>query len=616
MIGFERPLPQHFPGYLQILPGSPDATAHLKVRHGMKGGTENILVATTPRGGFVPPDFSLFFSRNPNEDRDFAQWIINPFEFFRHAFATDDLPKPDASTLSNRRIYYSHIDGDGLRNLTEVRPYRDKGLTAAEVILEEAIQGYPELPVTIAPVVGDIDPQWFGSRKFMEITEKLLAPPQVEAGNHTLSHPLDWGFFEHFDPARELPYLKNYPTPADEGTSNRLLDALGFKRKKKTVSIDTSLWRNIPVRVDDPEKNDQPEKKTRYNDYKTPRAYAIKPFNLHDELQGANRTIEQLLPPGKKVKLLQWSGNTLPFERALRESRLLGMKNINGGDTRFDSEYPSVAWVAPLGRTVGKEWQCYASASNENTYTSLWTDHFFGFKHLVQTIKNTESPRRLIPFNLYYHFYSGEKLASINALKYNLDYARSLPLAPVAASFYASVAEGAIHARLFRLPSGAVEIRDRGDLQTLRLDRAVLKQVDLSQSTGVIGQRHYQGSLYIALDGQVATPRIMIVPYDTPARPPPSPHPYLIEGRWRLSGLSRGDTQGSFTVYAQGFGKGEMTWQVPEEGDYHIETFDQNGKSLDRIEVRTGAEDGLLRFVLPTPALEEIRIVVARKTGT
>ncbi|HIJ84961.1 MAG TPA: hypothetical protein HPQ00_12270, partial [Magnetococcales bacterium] len=529
VVGFERPLPKLLPGYLEILPGNPDITPHLLVRRGLAQKQENVLIATGPRGGFAASDYFLFSDQDPTEDHDFFQWIINPFEFFRFAFATDDLPKPDASTLSNRRIYYSHIDGDGLRNLTEVKPYNEKKMTAAEVILKEIIEGYPEFPVTVAPVVGDLDPQWYGSRQTMDIARRLLAPPQVEVGNHTLSHPLDWGFFENFDPTLEIPFLKNYPEQKDGSVSNRLLEVFGITKKKNTVSIDTSLWKQISVSVEDPTGRN-PARKERHNNYKTPRAYAMKPFRLEDEIQGANRTLQQVIPPGKTVKLLQWSGNTLPFEKAVRMARLSGMENLNGGDSRFDSKFPSVAWVAPLGRTVGEEWQSYASASNENTYTSLWTEHFFGFQHLVHTIKNTESPRRLIPFNIYYHLYSGEKLASLNALKHNLDYARSQSLAPVAASFYSSIAAGTVRTKLFNISSGAVEIRDRGNLQTVRFDRATLKQVDFTRSMGIIGQRHYHGSLYVALDQNVTAPRIMIVPYTTPAKPPPSSQPYLVEG--------------------------------------------------------------------------------------
>lgn len=611
MIGFERPLPKALPAFGQINPSHSDVQSHLSVKSLQGTQQESSLVATSPRGGYAAPNYFLFVAQNSEEDHEFIQWIVNPFEFFRLAFATDDLPKPDASTLSNRRIYYSHIDGDGLRNLTEVRPYKDKEMTAADVILKEAIEGYPDLPVSVGPVVGDIDPAWYGTKSSIEVAKRLLAPPQVEAANHTLSHPLDWSFFDDYAQTDEVPFLKNYPKKDELSATNLLLEALGLMKKKPTVSLDTSLWKQITIQVDDPN-NKGSTKKERYNDYKTPRAYAVKPFDLDAEIRGANQTIQQVLPRGKKIKLLQWSGNTLPFERAIRAARDLGMNNINGGNTRFDAKFPSVAWVAPLGRTVGKEWQCYASASNENTYTSLWTEKFFGFKHLIHTIKNTESPRRLTAFNIYYHLYSGEKQASLNALKENLDYAKERSLAPVAASYYSAIAQGTVAAEIFKLSSGGWSIRNRGQLQTIRFDHGTLLQVDMAASLGIVGQRHYQGSLYVALDQDILEPRIVIIPYASPAIPPPSSVPYLVDGRWRVFGVKRaaGDP---FEFQAEGFGRGDMTWRVPVGGRFIIETFDVKGQALDRVPAQTEGKEGVLGFHLPGSAMETVRVVVTRQ---
>lgn len=613
IVGFEHPLAKPLPGYLEMIPDQPDVIPHLLVRRSTTPTENHVLIATSPRGGYIASDYALFMDQDPFEDHKFFQWIINPFEFFRLAFATDTLPKPDATTLSNRRLYYSHIDGDGLRNLTEVKPYSDKRMTVAEVILKEIIEGYPELPVTVAPVVGDIDPAWYGSARYSAIAKALFAPPHVEVGNHTLSHPLDWAFFEHYDATRETPYLKNYPERENALLSNSVLEFFGFKKKNTTAAIDTSMIQESIVEDESSPNAATHEQKESYRNYKTPRSYASKPFSLFDEIEGANRTIQQLLPPNKTIRLLQWSGNTLPFQEALALTRKSKMANLNGGNTRFDAKFPSVAWVAPLGRHVQSEWQCYASSSNENTYTNLWTDPFFGFKYLINTIKNTETPRRLVPFNIYYHLYSGEKLASLNALKSNLDYARSQPLAPVAASFYASIAEGAIQANLYQLSTGAVEIRDRGNLQTIRFDQATLKQVDLTQSKGIIGQRHFQGSLYVALDQAVQNPQIRIIAYLTPAKPPPSSQPYLLESRWRIFGLTINEPY-QFAFYAHGFGKGDMTWKVPLTGNYSIETFDRNGMPLDHGRVvMTTDDDGLLRLNLPLNAMEEVKIIVSRQ---
>ena len=119
---------------------------------------------------------------------------------------------------------------------------------------------------------------------------------------------------------------------------------------------------------------------------------------------------------GKPVAVLQWSGDTSPYEAAVAAVREAGIVNINGGDTRFDSDYRSYGYVAPTGIPVGRERQIYASMSNENTYTYLWSARFFGYRHLLQTIDRTDLPIRVKPINVYYHTYSAEKIASLNAL--------------------------------------------------------------------------------------------------------------------------------------------------------------------------------------------------------
>ena len=82
--------------------------------------------------------------------------------FFRLAFGTDDLPKPDTTTLCGRRMYFSHIDGDGWRNLCEINKYRKRRAMSAEVILDEVLMRFPELPVSVAPIAADLDLRWHG----------------------------------------------------------------------------------------------------------------------------------------------------------------------------------------------------------------------------------------------------------------------------------------------------------------------------------------------------------------------------------------------------------------------------------------------------------------------
>jgi len=43
------------------------------------------------------------------------------------------LPVPDVTTLDGRRMYFSHIDGDGWNNISEIEGYRETQTTVADV---------------------------------------------------------------------------------------------------------------------------------------------------------------------------------------------------------------------------------------------------------------------------------------------------------------------------------------------------------------------------------------------------------------------------------------------------------------------------------------------------
>ncbi|MFO1523144.1 MAG: hypothetical protein U1G05_14095, partial [Kiritimatiellia bacterium] len=191
MVEFERPLPPDLPPF--AITGVADAgvSSYLRLRKRGCPGTESDLVVTGPRGGYIAANYLGY----QDQDGTFLQLYVNLFDFFRESFATDDLPKPDVTTLAGGRIYYSHIDGDGWRSETSVPVYKDRNASSAEVIYREAILPYPDLPVTVGPIVGDIDPNWHGNRSEVQLARDLFALPQVEAGTHTYTHPLDWAFF-------------------------------------------------------------------------------------------------------------------------------------------------------------------------------------------------------------------------------------------------------------------------------------------------------------------------------------------------------------------------------------------------------------------------------------
>ncbi len=566
VVGFERSIPRPLPPFEGVRSVQEKARAHLIVRRAGDPSTDSHLVVTGPKGGYVAYGFSHF----QDEEGVKHQWILNPFEFFRLAFATDKIPKPDTTTHSGRRIFYSHVDGDGWRNMTEV-PHNRPGTLSAEVILKQVLRAFPDLPGTVAPIAADLDPEWFGSEQTQELARRMFSLRHVEAGTHTYSHPFEWGFFADGKPEKERPFLHLYPKHWGEAAGS----ILGWWSR-----FWEDPWSFFQVSADlTPEPGrDGTEKDALKNAYEVPRAYAVKPFDLDLEIQGSTDYIQQFLPAGKKVEVAQWSGNTHPFEQALEKTRESGLWNINGGDTRFDREFPSYAWVSPNGCLIGEGRQIYASNSNENTYTDLWSDRYFGFLHLVRTLRNTDRPWRLKPLNIYYHMYSGEKLSSLNALLANFRYARSQEIVALTTSDFAAMVDGFYTTSIFPLAERVWRIQNRGALQTFRFDQATLLAVDSALSVGVIGQRHYQGSLYVALDATESDPIIALKDHLTSDQHPEAPLPYLVQARWKIEQLRVGDED--FRFQAEGFGRGEMVWRVPRPGRFRVQVRNEGSMPL------------------------------------
>lgn len=574
MVNFERRLLGVLPAFPGMRVIDDRVRSYLTVRRARDASTDADLVAVGPRGGYVAANYMFFWTA---EDARLRQWYLNPFEFFREAFATDDLPKPDTTTVSGRRLFYSHVDGDGWRNITELTQYRRQRMTSAEVLLNEVIRRYPDFPVTVAPVAGDIDPAWYGNADALRVAREMLALPHVEAGSHTYGHPLQWEAFAERDAG----------PAADEGWSSWL-----SRRLFGALEVAT------------PRRGGQPSGDGAYPNQRRStgdelRTYNVKPFSLDLEITQSIGFINRLLPAGKRVEVLQWSGNTLPDEAAIAATRRAGVRNLNGGDTRFDPEFPSYAWVAPLGREVGKEEQVFASNSNENTYTDLWTERFFGFKYLTATLENTESPIRVKPHNIYYHVYSAEKLPSLTAVQENYRYASQQELTPVTASHFSAIVGGFFSARITEVTPRSWRIEQRGQLQTIRFDRADRLAVDYARSSGVVGHRLHQGSLYVALDAD--EPAAVITLTDAPAQ-----GPFLVHARWVISHVQRSDA--GFSFRAQGFGPGVAVWQAAPGTTYAVEVTPSGGAVVRRL--ITASDSGLLTMNLGPARPAEVRVVV------
>ena len=154
----------------------------------------------------------------------------------------------------------SHIDGDGFASLSETR----RNTTCAEVVRDRILKVYP-IPITVSVVEANtracekvLKPE--NKQAYEDLARTLFELPNIQAASHTYSHPYIW---IPGDPD----YQNLYETPRLE-----LHDTEGYGE-----------------------------------------------IDYEREIIGSIEYMEStLLPKGKKVELLLWSGNCRPPAEALK----------------------------------------------------------------------------------------------------------------------------------------------------------------------------------------------------------------------------------------------------------------------------------------------------------
>jgi hypothetical protein len=582
LIGYERPLDPVLPAFPIVGTFGSDVSSHLILEHREASLVlASSVVLTSPHGGYAANGYIIY--EEPGTGR--TKWLIDPFSFFQKALGAEMMPIPDVTTLSGRRLWFSHIDGDGWNNVTYIESYRDKPTVAAGVVLRELIAPYPDLPVAVGVIGADIDERYGTPEAARQAARELFALPQVEVATHSYSHPYQWSFFENYD--RDL--------------------------EERIIGPDESEWkavvgdrmRRIARRLFPGLVRKGGETEGKFIDDDPPRAYSEYPFDLDQEIRGAITAAEDLAPEGKHGTLYLWSGGAEPFEGAIARTRRLGLRNINGGDSRFDADYPSISYLAPISRTVGAERQIYAGNANDYIYITDGSGREHGFLNLDATISATESPRRLKPINIYYHMFAGERPAQLEGVRHHLDAARQSAITPIAASHYAAIADGFFSTQMTSLGETSWLVQNRGALQTLRFDDAAALSIDFTRSVGVLGQRKKGSSLYVALDEAFDEVIVALGPdsgenADTSA-------PYLIDGRWTFRDMRRREC--GFTVMAKGYGTGQMTWGGLKPGPYHVYVRNSNETVWD--DATEVGDDGRLALTADADAMNPLEIEVA-----
>ncbi len=441
MMGAETPVIPRSIGFKDVTAPS-TAEIFLSIRGEDRLGNDarfDPVFLTTWGGMWLEPYIALRASQDDN------LYYADPYRFLaRWLGGNKPFPAPDTTTRDGRRLFYTHIDGDGFVSLTHFPGHP----TCAEVIRDRILTRFP-FPVTVSVIEADIR-SWLkvlkpeDAPRYEKIARSIFDLGHVRAASHAFTHPFVW------DPAD--------PNP---GTYDMLNVTLNDEQKTKYPAID-----------------------------------------LTREIKGSIDYInERLLPPGKKVELMLWSGNCRPGPRALQICRDLGIENMNGGDTIISKLHPGLSGVAPRVMPWNDELQIFAANQNEFMYANGFQGPYFGgFDTLIDTFERTEKPRRLKPVNIYYHFYSATYLSSMRSLEKIHQWCLEQPLHPVTALDYAKIVRDARDTKIFHIATNHWLIANTGKSRTLRVP-ASAGLPDMQRSKGIVGFKTEGDQTYIHTSG-------------------------------------------------------------------------------------------------------------------
>jgi len=458
MVEFERKLSMETSYYTQLKQIDPSLKVYLKLKRIDIPDSESCAIFSSKTGAMAIQNFTRYY----NENNYNKQWRINPFLFFAENFQADGpQPVPDLTTYFGKRILFTHIDGDGFINGSLI----DNTKLCSEIIINSILKKYI-IPTSASIITGELltgnDLPWIKGRKDLNaIAKSLYEIPYIEPASHGYTHPLDW--------KRKITAII-IPPYSDK-----------FDSKNKSI-LDESRYESLNMNM----------------------GYISIPQDkmLHKEIIESIDYINNNFVADKtnKTKLFLWTGNCSPPDEALVLCAKHKIKNINGGDSVFDAEKNSYAYLSPVCKTVNGGIQVYTAACNENIYTNLWNGPYYGFRSVIETFKRTESPIRIKPANIYYHFYSGERFASVSALEEVYNFVISQDYFPIYTSKYIDIVYDWLITDIYRIEENGFLITNKGELRTIRFDNCKMFP-DMQKSSGVIGFIRYQGSLYVSLDG-------------------------------------------------------------------------------------------------------------------
>lgn len=551
MLGFEHPLdPKEITYGHRYVSRNPANKVYLSLEDAYSGPID--LVVTTPHGGVALEDSAFYFPPGDRqrialiyqalrgellpekaEDPTLGAWILNPYLFLSRALDLEDKPSADYTSMNGARIFYSHIDGDGLDSLS----YTDGTFWAGRYIFNEVLKRYKNVPTSVSVISRFVEQA--GNRYYhpsVEMAREMYREPNIQPASHASTHPFDW--------VEGDPYVSNpesYP------------------------------WQ------------------IKYQQQ-----------NFVDEIWGSKLFIDQnLAPKDKPMEVIFWTGATNPDARALEVCWRAGVHNLNGGDPVFDTEHPTLAGLCPVATPFGPYRQFHTSARNDYIYMLFLLGDWDGQKKVLDHYERTESPRRILPMNLYYHFYSGLKYDSINALKQVIEGVIKMEPAMMFAHQYCEIAEDFYRTSIWQ-DGTAWRVKNQGDLRQVRFRGT--KHVDVVQSRGVVGYMHHQGETYVHLDGRPE--RSIVLSGGASTAPSVERCTFFIDkGR---------ATHSSLDLEARGFGLFKTTFRGLGTAQWQVRVTNAAGQAvMDKALLPDSEGKATVQVEVPAPQ-SQYKVVVSR----
>lgn len=311
-----------------------------------------------------------------------------------------------------------------------------KNIYAGAELKTEILDRY-QIPTTVSVITGDIAPNGLYpnlSTQLITLAQNIFKLPWVEIASHTFSHPFDW------------------------------IEMQRYQINGKY---------NLPIK--------------NYH------------YNIEQEVMGSVDYIDKVLaPPHKACKILFWSGSANPDVKTMKLVCDNHLYNMNGGNTSITNSNNTWAMIYPMGLTKDNYFQVFSPMTNENIYTRQWTGPYYGFQRAIETMQLTESPHRFKPIDIYYHFYSASKRASLLALNKVYQWALAQPVINLFESEFIPKVLDFYQLTISRSIDGGWQIDTHGELREVRMP-VNLGYPDLQRSLNLVGYNIYDNQYYLHL---------------------------------------------------------------------------------------------------------------------